>query len=339
MKSTPLTVSDIARAAGVSRATVSYVLNDRQDVRVSDDTRGRILETARQLGYVGSPAARALRSGRSDVVLLLLPDWSISPQLELLLEEIGRLVAEYGLVCLRYEGEHWQGSLHKLLSRISSACVVTFDPLRPDDARALESAGTPEISAQLLDHPGLPHTTALGQDTIVAAQIDHLLAQGYTRLAYLAIDEPRGRPFIEPRVTAFHEICTLRKVEGAFSATVPRDPAAISNTIRTWTDQSNRPLGIVAWNDLVALAVTSAAAEHELAIPQQLGVIGGDDTLVAAFARPPISTVRFNLPAEARNIAARIAEAIGHEVKNRTSQNDPIVEVISRRSTARSEKR
>lgn len=335
MRSVPLTVSDVARAAGVSRATVSYVLNDSKNARVSDDTRARVLDTARRLGYVGSPAARALRSGRGDVVLLLLPDWEVSAQLELLLEEIGRLVAEYGLVCLRYEGEHWQGSLHKLLSRISSACVVTFDPLQPDDARALESAGIPEISAQLLDHPGLPHTTALGQETVVAAQVDHLLAQGYTRLAYLAMEEPRSRPFTEARVTAFDDICAVRGIEGAVSATVPSEPAAISHMIRAWTDQSDTPLGIAAWNDLVALAVTSAAAAHGIAIPQRLGVIGGDDTLVAAFARPPISTVRFNLPAEARDIARRIAESVLGKAEHETPTNDPAVQVIARLSTRR----
>ncbi|SMQ71288.1 transcriptional regulator, LacI family [Plantibacter sp. VKM Ac-1784] len=334
MKSAPLTVTDIAREAGVSRATVSYVLNDRRDVRVSEDTRGRILETARRLGYVGSPAARALRSGRGDVVLLLLPDWDISAQLELLLEEIGRLVAEYGLVCLRYEGEHWQGALHKLLSRISSACVVTFDPLHRDDRQALDSAGIPDISAQLLDHPGLPHTTALGQDTIVSAQIDHLLAQGYTRLAYLAVDEPRGRPFTEARVKAFHEICAQRQVDGVVSATVPSSAEAISDTIRDWTKRSDEPLGIAAWNDLVGLAITSAAADLDIAIPRQLGVIGGDNTRVAAFARPPISTVKFNLPAEARCIAARIAEVVGREAQHDSSNDDPTVEVVPRLSTA-----
>lgn len=334
MSSVPLTVSDVAREAGVSRATVSYVLNDRRDVRVSDATRERVLDVARRLGYVGSPAARALRSGRGDVVLLLVPDWEVSGQLELLLEEIGRLVADHGLVCLRYEGEHWQGSLHKLLSRISCACVVTFDPLQSDDEQALESAGIPEVSARLLDHPGLPHTTAIGQGAIVAAQVDHLLAQGYTRLAYLALEEPRGRAFTEARVTAFHNICDARGMSDVFSATVPSDSATIARTVLEWTDQSEGPLGIAAWNDLAALAITSAAAAHEIAIPQRIGVIGGDNSPIAAFARPAISSVRFDLHSEASNIAGRIAELIGRDSAQDSAKSSPIVEVIARLSTA-----
>jgi len=335
MSTAPLTVSDVAREAGVSRATVSYVLNDRRDVRVSEPTRQRVMETARRLGYVGSPAARALRSGRGDVVLLLIPDWEVSGQLELLLEEIGRLVADHGLVCLRYEGEHWQGSLHKLLSRISCACVVTFDPLHPDDAQALESAGIAEVTARLLDHPGMPHTTAIGQDTIVAAQVDHLLAQGYTRLAYLAMEEPRGRPFTEARMDAFHRICAERGVTEALSALVPSDLESISATMREWVQQSAEPLGIAAWNDLTALGIISAAAAQNIHIPQHLGVIGGDNSPVAALARPAISSVQFNLPSEAKQIAAQIADIIEHDQPTApTKDTAQAVNVVARLSTA-----
>jgi DNA-binding LacI/PurR family transcriptional regulator len=334
MGSTPLTVSDVAREAGVSRATVSYVLNGRRDVRVSEPTRQRVMDTARRLGYVGSPAARALRSGRGDVVLLLVPDWEVSGQLELLLEEIGRLVAEYGLVCLRYEGEHWQGSLHKLLSRISCACVVTFDPLNADDVQALESARIAQVSARLLDHPGLPHNTAIGQSTIVAAQIDHLLEQGYTRLAYLATEEPRGRAFTTARVAAFHDICTSRSVNGAVSATVPSSLESISGTLQAWLNQSPKPLGIAAWNDLTALGIISAAASQQIPVPQRLGVVGGDNSPVAELSLPAISSVRFNLPSEAKQIVARIADVIGHDEKSSDTVPAPAVEVVCRLSSA-----
>ena len=334
MVSAPLTVSDVAREDGVSRATVSYVLNNRRDVRVSEKTRDHVMDTARRLGYVGSPAARALRSGRGDVVLLLIPDWEVSGQLELLLEQIGRLVAEYGLVCLRYEGEHWQGSLHRLLSRISCACVVTFDPLNPGDAQALESAGVPEVSARLLDYPGMPHNTAIGQDAIVAAQVDHLLGQGYRRLAYLAVEEPRGRAFTMARVSAFHEICTSSGVQGAVSTTIASSLDAISRTVQAWFTQSSEPLGIAAWNDLTALGIISAAASQQIPVPQRLGVVGGDNSPVAALAHPPISSVKFNLQSEATHIATRIAAIMGRDHNEDTVASVAAVEVISRLSSA-----
>lgn len=330
-----LSTSDVAREAGVSRATVSYVLNDRRDVRVSEDTRRRVLDVARRLGYSGSPAARALRTGRGDVVLLLVPGWEVAGQLELLLEEIGQLVARHQLVCLRYEGPHWQGSLHKLLSRIPTACVVTFAPLSHDDARALTSAGIPEVPAWLLDQPDQPHTTAISQSAIVGAQIDHLLERGYRRLAYLAIDEPNGLAFTTARTTAFQTICQARGITQIHYATVTGDLAHITETLQTWTSSTEEPLGIAAWNDLTGLAILSAAAITGIEVPNHLGVIGGDDTPLAALTRPTLSSVRFNLPAEAASIAFDIAAAIGITADNPNHSEVPAVEVMPRGSTQR----
>ena len=72
-----VTSADVARESGVSRTTVSYVLNGTPGTSISDATRQRVLEAAARLGYAPSAAARTLRSGRSDLVLCLLPDWPV----------------------------------------------------------------------------------------------------------------------------------------------------------------------------------------------------------------------------------------------------------------------
>ena len=77
-----VTSADVARASGVSRTTVSYVLNSTPGASVSDSTRRRVLDAAAQLGYAPSAAARTLRRGRSDLVLCVLPDWPVGPAVE-----------------------------------------------------------------------------------------------------------------------------------------------------------------------------------------------------------------------------------------------------------------
>lgn len=321
--------------AGVSRATVSYALNDRRDVRMSEATRDHVLDVARRLGYVGSPAARALRSGRGDVVLLLVPEWDVAGQIALLLEEIGRLVSQHGLVCLRYEGPHWRGSLDRLLARVPAACVVSFDPLDTHDSQALKSAGVPEVPAWLLNHPGHPHTTAIDQETIVEAQIDHLLQQRYKRLAYLAVEEPRGQEFTQARISAFHDICRARGLAQAPSAVVTPDMESIAAILYSWTSPSAEPLGVAAWNDITALGIISAASVCGLEVPHNIGVIGGDDTLVAALARPSISSIRFNLPSEAKGIVIRIAAVLGQGTDETETLLSAFVETVPRESTAK----
>lgn len=74
-----VTSADVASASGVSRTTVSYVLNARTDVRIPEETRSRVLAVAEELGYTPSAAARALRTGSNRLVLLMVPDWAASP--------------------------------------------------------------------------------------------------------------------------------------------------------------------------------------------------------------------------------------------------------------------
>ena len=86
-----VTSADVAAAAGVSRATVSYVLNG-VDARVSEGTRERVLEAARTLGYTPNAMASALRAGRTSVVIFALPNWPLGPVVaELLSGSVGEL--------------------------------------------------------------------------------------------------------------------------------------------------------------------------------------------------------------------------------------------------------
>ena len=84
------TATDVARRAGVSQATVSYVMNNTPHQVIPETTRQRVLAAAVELGYTPSAAARMLVSGRSDVVLLLLPDWPIGLGVASLLDELSR---------------------------------------------------------------------------------------------------------------------------------------------------------------------------------------------------------------------------------------------------------
>ena len=86
------------RKVGVSRATVSYVLNNTPHQMIRPVTRQRVLAAAAELGYTPPAAARALSSGRSDVVLLLLPDWPIGPTVGELLEYSSAALADRGLI-------------------------------------------------------------------------------------------------------------------------------------------------------------------------------------------------------------------------------------------------
>jgi DNA-binding LacI/PurR family transcriptional regulator len=326
------TSAEVARVAGVSRATVSYVLNERQDVKISEAVRQRVHAVARELGYQPSPAARALRNGRGDVVLLLLPDWETTGEVGRFLEETGRLVSAQGLACLRYEGALWRNDLGRLLTMVTAAAVVTFEPLAPVDARALANARIPEIQSFYLDQPGHPHTTRIGQADVVAEQVQHLRARGYTRLGYLATEHPRSASFQAERVAAFRSLCADVGIHGSI-AVVGNDLSEVTATVDAWLRESIDRLGICAWNDNTAIGVLTSARQLGVDVPARLGVIGCDDSSTARLVVPALSSVRFDLTQEAAGVVRQLAVALGRAKDDTFESVAGVVEAVPRAST------
>src|SRR6185312_9585394 len=120
------TSADVAREAGVSRATVSYVLNDAPHQKIPAATRERVLAAAARLGYAPSAAARALRSGRSDVVLCLLPDWPIGPEVGSMLGNLSTALARHGLTLVAHPGNREDRPITEIWKAITPAVVIAF---------------------------------------------------------------------------------------------------------------------------------------------------------------------------------------------------------------------
>ena len=135
-----VTSADVARLSGVSRTTVSYVLNGTAGTSISEATRRRVLDAAAELGYAPSAAARTLRSGRSDLVLCVLPDWPVGPVVETMLDHLADELAVRGLSVLVH---HVRGErpLADLWRAVTPRTVVGLTPFSPDEVRAMRRAG------------------------------------------------------------------------------------------------------------------------------------------------------------------------------------------------------
>ncbi len=324
------TSADVAREAGVSRATVSYVLNNRSDVRITPATREQVLLAARQLGYQPSPAARALRAGRGDVVLFLLPDWDTTGELGHFLEEVGTLISKEGFVCLRYEGPQWHGHLGSLLGKVTAAAVVTFSPLSDADRDAMAMSTIPEVRAWLLDGPE-GHTVRIDQATVVQLQLDRLIARGYRRMIYAVIRDPRNQRFIDARVRAFRNLTVAAGIGDADVVVLDGELDGFVDALTAARAVNESRIGVCAWNDMTAVGILSAAQTLGISVPEDLGVIGVDDTPIASLTAPPLSSVRFDLTQDAAVIAANVAETLGVGSKQPAITSAPVT-LIARAS-------
>lgn len=303
------TAADVARHAGLSRATVSYVLNDTPHQVIPERTRQRVHAAAAELGYTPSAAARTLSSGRSDVVLLLLPDWPIGPSVGELLEDLSAALAERGLTFVAHPRSAGR-PISEVWKAITPAAVVTFEQLDGAEVAQIEAAGVDLTVALFGGRLGRGKTMDIPEERTGRLQAEHLAVAGHRRLGYAWPDDERVLTFSQPRLEGVRQTCADLGLAEPVVLTVPLDPDGATEAVRAWCDASPAVTGVCAYNDEVALAVLSGARRLGLDVPGDLAVIGADNIPVAAVSTPPLTTVHADLQVLSRHIADTITRKL-----------------------------
>ncbi|MEU8234979.1 LacI family DNA-binding transcriptional regulator [Actinoplanes sp. NPDC048967] len=324
-----VTSADVAKLAGVSRATVSYVLNDTPHQTISAATRGRVIDAATSLGYAPSAAARALRTGRSDVVLCLLPDWPIGPEVGTLLGNLSTELARSGMTFVAHPGSQADRPIADLWKAITPAAVLAFTDFSPAEIDAMRAAGVALVVGLLGRSTSPRRELEVPQQRVGRLQAEHLVTAGHTRIGYAYPDDDRVRIFAEPRLEGARLTCAARDVTGPAVRVVPLDAEAAEPAVRAWHDEG--VTAVCAYNDDVAMAVLAGMRRLGLHAPADLAIIGVDDIPAARLAVPALTTVTTDQAAVAAHLATTVLAAInGRPIP--PSELSGIVQVVQRES-------
>ena len=286
------TITDVARAAGVSVATVSKVINGRYGV--AQATSQRVLAVIDELGYQSSLVATSLRRTQTRIIGVLVAEFE--PYSAELLKGISASLAGTGYELLAHAGSADRhdrtGWERRSLSRlghtlIDGAIVVTPSMLITDQA------GIPVVAVD--PHTGPDGPPTVDADNVAGARsaVEHLLALGHRRIGFLG-----GRPDL--RSAGLRE---QGYVEALAAAGLSPDPALMRvggyhpdvadapahELLSLPADQ--RPTAVFAANDLTAIRVVEVARELGLSVPGDVSVIGFDNIPEAGECDPPLSTV------------------------------------------------
>lgn len=305
-----VTATDVARAAGVSQATVSYVLNDTPGQTIPERTRERVREAMARLGYTPHAAARTLRTGRSDVVLLVVPDWPLGPSLDALFERLSDGLEDRGLSLL-VRRVRASRPLAATWRTVSPTAVVTLEGLDAAEVRAMEDSGVPVVAAVVRDRRSGAGMLAASHVRLGALQLQHLAATGHVRTGYADPHDPRVAVFRDLRLDGARTAAVDLGLPDPVVRVVPPDVAAAADAARAW--RAEGVTAVCAYNDEVAFALLAGLRAAGLAAPGDLAVIGVDDIPLAPFASPPLTTVSADVEALADYLAAAVVRRIEGE--------------------------
>jgi LacI family transcriptional regulator len=311
-----VTITDVARTAGVSVATVSKVINGRYGVAA--ETSARVLAVVQSLGYESSLVARSLRSQRTDVIGILVAEFE--PFSAEILKGAGAALRQTRYEVLAYAGSRdsdLQGWERRSLSRLSGTLI---------DGAVLVTPSVIDVDVDIplvaIDpHTGPVELPTVQSDNFVGAALAtrFLVELGHRRIGFLA-----GRPDLRSSV--------LRQEgyeQALADAGIPPDPTlvrpgyysrdAAHEPARELLTRPDRPTAIFAANDLSALGTLDLAHELGLRVPEELSIIGFDDIPEAGQVMPPLTTVHQPIQQMGRAAVDLLVTLLEGRVPERTS--------------------
>ncbi len=299
-----VSAADVARAVGVSPATVSYVLNGRNGV--SQEMRERILKTAQELGHIPSDQAKRLREQRTRVIGLVLTDIANPFYTEIAAGTIDSARAagyEVFFAHTEEKAETLDNVIDAMIARNVDGVVLTV--LHPDDGdviRRIRRARIPFV--QLSRRIPCLEADFVGIDDAAAAAelMDHVLGHGYRDVALIA--GPRNSTASSARADGFLAAARVRGTDipahRVISTYLSEDGGrrAVSRLL----DAGPPPRAIVCGSDAVAVGAMGALALRGLRVPQDVAVTGFDGLYPAASPLAALTTV-----SQPRRVMARTA--------------------------------
>jgi len=327
-------IVQVARAAGVSPATVSRFYNSPSVVR--PPTRDRIEQAAAELGYIRNRAAGALQNRRSGAVGLIVPTIDNAIFAEVIQAFATRLRASDRTLLIAAHGYDLDVEVELLRSllehRVDGVALVGFDH-RPDVFKMLKGQGTPFLS--MWNYRADSDMPCIGTENALAGRMvaRHLIDLGHKDIALMF-------PDIEINDRARDRINAVRAEAAEAGVDIPDGriiPCAYNISeakakVTSILDQPNAPTALICGNDIIAHGVIFGAQAARLELPRDLSIAGIGDFNGSAEIEPGLTTVR--LPA--RRIGRGAADMIAAIIDGRTPAPENVLlpcELMLRNST------
>lgn len=293
-----VTSQDVADAVGVSRTTVSLVLNNVQGVQISDETRQKVISTAKEMGYVPDAAARALASRKADTIGLILnrsPHHIISDSfLTQILNGLIEVAHRHGMRLMIdvVKPRHEKDDYLRLIRSKHIDGLILSGPRFDDEAlQLLEEDGFPTVIIGNLPRSG-HYSVDIDNRAAAVKAVNHLADLGHERIACITNADPTFTAAAE-RLQGYREALQARGIP--YREDLVRygdfDIKSGYDQMESLLDQGASFSAVFVASDAVAMGAKAALRHRGKRIPQDVAMVGFDDLAQSRFLDPPLTTI------------------------------------------------
>lgn len=334
---------DVAKKAGVSRATVSLVINDQVNgnVRISEETRQRVQTAVAELGYKPNSIAQSLRTQRTNLIALLVPDIT-NPYYPLLIRGAQAVAEQQDYQLLIYDSDDTANREHTfvdtILRRRVDGVILNSFHLTPTDISRIIDAGTEVVVVgDILPTSGLEiSNTSQDHLSAIKALITHLVQKGHRRIAHIA--GPQNTPPGLQRLADYRQ--ALDEAGLAYDPTLVRigtfreeGVAALVKSLIVNVPEEAKPTAIFAANDVMAIEAIHTLSALGIQVPDKVAVCGFDDIPQAAWITPSLSTIGQNPHEKGKQAANLLLERLLSKEENQIKHVNVPYRLVIRDST------
>ena len=298
MRNKRVTAKDVANAAGVSRSTVSFVLNNTEGMRISEETRKKVLRAAEELNYHPDASARSMVKGKTYILGFVIRQEPDKAYADLLLPEVMRGISEaaaehnYHMIFKPVPPEDESNSLTTLFLEHQVDGLIVSGPLANDqEIVELFNANAPIILQGRIDYPDIPSVDINNRKAAEKA-VNHLISLGHKEIAFLSNASLRYSSS-KDRLTGYRRALEQAGIPYREDLVFfgDRTPDSGYRAIKSMLNSSIKPSAIFIASDTVALGCLNALYERNIRVPEDIAIMGFDDIPLSKHLAPPLSTI------------------------------------------------
>ena len=304
-----VTAQDVAKAAGVSPTTVSFVLNNIEGMRISRETRDRVLEVAKSLNYHPDSSAQKMARGKTSVIGLVLRQNPEKAYADLFIQDvmqgISNVIREngYQLLFIPLPPEDKESDYGKLINERHVDGLIVSGPTDQDyELVDVFKEGAKIVLMGKIRGSNIPF---IDIDNIKSAEIAtaHLVSLGHTDIAMIT-NASMNYDSSKDRYEGFRNVLKKNKIalREEWVLLGDRTPESGYDAMQQLLSQKQLPSAVFIASDTVALGAMNACYEKNIKVPDDLAIVGFDDIALSRYVIPPLTTV--HLPAYSLGLGA-----------------------------------